>query len=271
MINLKKILLVGTGGTIGSKKDDSIALHAPFKILDYYDNNDNVVFETQSPFTILSEHMNLDYWQQLIDYLNKIDFDSLRGVILLHGSDTLAFTGALLSHLFYDKRIVLVGSNKPPEDELSNAANNFKEAVSHILNSNELGVFISYDGLIEAYAATSADCRDRFVKADVAFSPTKKQHFVKKNILIIYPYPGISYENFELKNVDAVLHAMYHSATVTKDTTMFCDKCKERNIDFYYVTTKKQAEYETAKNLSPILLGSTMENAYAKILLEKTK
>lgn len=39
-----------------------------------------------------------------------IDYSTYRGVVLLHGSDTLTYTTALLAHLLPDKPLVLVAA-----------------------------------------------------------------------------------------------------------------------------------------------------------------
>ena len=38
-IDIMKILIISTGGTIGSKKDDNIHLDAPFKVVHFADKN----------------------------------------------------------------------------------------------------------------------------------------------------------------------------------------------------------------------------------------
>ena len=55
-----------------------------------------------------SEHADLAYLEQLCTYMQGIDYSAYRGVVLLHGSDTLTYTAALLAHLLPDKPLVLV-------------------------------------------------------------------------------------------------------------------------------------------------------------------
>lgn len=248
---MDKILVVATGGTIACTKDESIHLDRPFKILDYV-KVENTEFECASPFVILSENMNFEYWQRLIDFVSAIDFEKYKGVILLHGSDTLGFTAALLGNAFYDKPIVLTASDKPPEDESSNAVKNFETAVEKIAGGID-GVCVSYDGF------------HRAVKGERIESPC----FAPKNVLVINPYVNIDYENYNLDNVDAVLHSMYHSATAPQNVTDFIEKCALRGIPFYFVTENGIADYESAKNFENIIFNSTVEDAFSKMLLTK--
>lgn len=246
---MKKILVIGTGGTIGCVKGESIHLDAPFKILDYV-NTDGVEFDCLSPFTILSENMDFAHWQILADCIADTDFKKYEGVIVLHGSDTLSFTGAFLANLFYDKPIVLVASDKPLEDKTANGIKNFKNAVEYILNGIN-NVYISYDSIYraESKAAIEHPC------------------FRQNNILVISVQVSIDYGNYCLDNVDAVLHTMYHSATAPENVKAFINECKKRGIPFYFVTPNSSADYESAKDFDNIIFNSTLESAYARLLL----
>lgn len=251
VITMKKILLIGTGGTIACVKDSDIHLDRPFKILDYM-SFEGVEFECTSPFTILSENMDFEHWKRLIDFIDSVDFSEYEGVIVLHGSDTLSFTGALLANAFRGRPIVLVASDKPLEDKSANGFLNFRRAVEYILNG--IGsVHISYD---EIYQVPYSD--------DI-----KKTCFTPRNILVISPYININYNNYCLDNVDAVLHTMYHSATAPRNVSDFAAKCKSRGIPFYFVTENSSADYESAKNFENIIFNSTLEGAYAALLLGK--
>lgn len=246
---MDKILVIGTGGTIGSVRADSIHLDAPFKILDFV-HFENTEFDCVSPFTVLSENMSFALWQRLIDYISNIDFKKYKGIIVLHGSDTLRFTAALLANLFYDKPIVLVASDKPLEDKHTNGIKNFEKAVRKIQNGINR-VYISYD---EIYRAEEKP-------------PLKSPVFKNKKILVISPYVGIDYNSYDLRNVDIVLHSMYHSATAPADVQAFIEKCRTDNTEFYFVTDNSTADYESAKDFENIIFNSTIENAYARLLL----
>lgn len=248
---MNKILVIGTGGTIGCVRDDSIHLDAPFKILDYV-QLENVQFDCVSPFTVLSENMSLARWQALIDYICSVDFDKYDGIILLHGSDTLSYTGALLANLFYDKPIVLVASDKPLEDKTANGFKNFEAAVKAIQKGIDR-VHISYDNI---YAVEKNE-------------PLENPAFCPKNILVIQPYVGIDYSSYNLSGVDAVLHTMYHSATAPENVKAFIDRCRAEHIRFYFVTENLAADYESAKDFENIIFNSSLECAYTRLLLTK--
>ncbi|MCC8073820.1 MAG: asparaginase domain-containing protein [Clostridiales bacterium] len=262
---MRKILVVGTGGTIACVQGENIRLEKPFKIFEYVKYND-VEFDSALPFCVLSENMDIKKWKALVDYLNTVDFEKYEGVIILHGSDTLAYTGALLGNIFYDKSIILVASDKVLEDSSANGIANFQTAVEFILTGVH-GVFISYNRLYRAVRTVSAGDNDEFYSVGNYPKIIENPKIHEKNILVIRPYVGIDYSNYNIDNADMVLHTMYHSATCPESVTAFMKKCSQKNVPFYFVTAKSSADYESSAEFNNIIFGSTLENAYAKALL----
>lgn len=263
-----KILVVALGGTIGCIKNKTIDLDSNnLKILDYC-NCDNIEFTGVSPFSVLSENMNFKLWKQLIAFLENAHMNDYDGVIILHGSDTLAFTSSIIANAFSDCNIVLTASDKPVEDNTSNAIKNFNMAAQQILPGAK-GVFVSYDKIMKADCITSADNNDKFVFIEKTIPPLNSRHLNDKNILIVNPYVGINFNNYNLDTVDAVLLSMYHSATVPDSAKEFSKELTAMGIENYFVTHKSSADYETAKDIENIIYSSTIENAYAHLLLKK--
>ena len=262
---MKKILLIGTGGTIACTKGDTIHLDTPFKILDYV-SFENVEFESVSPFTVLSENMSIKIWKRLIDYLSVVDFSQYAGVIILHGSDTLAFTSSIIANAFSNERIVFVAADKPVENEGSNGIRNFNDAVEYLLCEN-LGVSVSYNGIHRADAITSANINDEFCSLELTLPPLNSKIIYDKNILIVNSYVEINFDNYNLDNLNGVLINMYHSATVPDSAKEFSKKLRQKNIPCYFVTHKQSADYETAQGIDNIIFNCTIENAYARMLL----
>lgn len=79
-----KILIISTGGTIGSKKDDNIHLDAPFKVVHFADENliKGVELSFSCPYTILSENMDFSHLQSLVDEIKESDSDNITAIIL---------------------------------------------------------------------------------------------------------------------------------------------------------------------------------------------
>ena len=163
--------------------------------------------------------------------------------------------------------LVLVAAGTPPEAPDSNALPNLDLAVQYLLSGAKDGVQIAYDGLHPAWATTEADCNDRFHHASVPFVPVQAPAFHRRRILQITPHPGIDYGVFDLTGVDAVLHRMYHSATVPEPATAFAHRCKEAGVPCLFVTPKPAAAYVTTAHLPGVWTSTTPESAFAKLLL----
>ncbi len=265
-----KILIISTGGTIASKKDDNIHLDAPFKVVNFADKNliKDVEFSFSCPYTVLSENMDFSHLQSLVDEISRSDTDN---IIILHGSDTLAFTSSFIANLFWDKNIVLTASDKPIEDKAANGISNFNEALRHIIKG-EKGVFVSYDGIFHGDTITSADGLDKFRQTGKPQEKLKNPRLAPRNILVIKPYINIDYNNYNIKGVDLVLHEMYHSATVPEGAKDFAKRCKQSGVPFYFVTPKSSADYETSADiLDMIIFNSTLENAFARFNIKASR
>lgn len=113
------ILLIYTGGTIGMVKAKNGQL-VPFnfnqllkEIPEIKRLNVNIsVSSLKQP--IDSSNMNPKVWKELSDIIYK-NYTKYDGFVVLHGSDTMAFTASALSFMFQnlDKPIILTGSQLP--------------------------------------------------------------------------------------------------------------------------------------------------------------
>ena len=117
---MKKILVLFTGGTIGSITTDGIIdveREGKYAVVEAYKSayGDDVEFECRQVLNILSENMGFSGWEKMIHEINSIDTALYSGVILTHGSDTLAYTSALLGMYFrhFDIPLFIIASNKP--------------------------------------------------------------------------------------------------------------------------------------------------------------
>ncbi|MGN0523429.1 MAG: asparaginase domain-containing protein [Eubacterium sp.] len=263
-----KILVVGLGGTIGSVKGDSIHLDRNnLKILDYCQRND-VIFEGVSPFSVLSENTGFEHWHRLIDYISGINFNSYGGVIILHGSDTLAYTSALIYNAFPKEKIVIVAADKPIEDKASNGIKNFNKAVDCIVSNDISCPVVSYNGIFKADCVCSIGASEELFSIESNLPPVDNRVINDKNILIINPYVQINFDNYNFDRVDGVLFTMYHSATVDENTAKLCAQLKEKGIEYHFVTHRSHADYETSSNIDNIIFNCTVENAYVRMLLK---
>ena len=115
---MKKILVILTGGTIGSKVEGKIintTAASSYRLLQLYNEKyaDDTEFEVIQPINILSENLTPVEWGVLCNCLLELDFEKYEGIIITHGSDTLSYTSALIGTMFENCSIpiVLVASN----------------------------------------------------------------------------------------------------------------------------------------------------------------
>ena len=301
---MKKILVLFTGGTIGSITTDGIIdveREGKYAVVEAYKSayGDDVEFECRQVLNILSENMGFSGWEKMIHEINSIDTALYSGVILTH-----AYTSALLGMYFrhFDIPLFIIASNKPIGEKGSNGLFNFTSAVGLIKEGKYKGVFTLYERVMLPTRVIPADtCRDRFgvygydgfndfsvfsgVSENMLSRPRERifHNDVKfgKRVLFIEGYPAMDFGCF-VPNEDtaAVLYSPYHSATACTDVsegksyalTEFIKRCITKNIMVYICGLKRKVPvYSTVAEIIkagsiPIYTTSAVA-AYMKLLL----
>ena len=243
VIKMKKILVILTGGTIGSRVEGStidVTESSAYELITRYKHSygDKDTFEVLQVMTILSENMRPEIWTKLVAALWNIAWKDYQGVIITHGSDTLAYTSALIGMLFahVPVPVVLTAGNYPLSDKRSNGLANFRNSVELIKVQGIRGVFTVYQNpmgencVYLATRITEADCyQDSFGAfggsvfgymaegelkvCDAPVNPTISQlcefcegrgkltenpPVFQKQIWMIRPYPGLNYNGMDL-------------------------------------------------------------------------
>lgn len=290
---MRNILVVFTGGTIGStasKGRINTDARQSYKLLDLfkqsYSSSNNLQFKTIQPVQILSENLFPSVWEDLIKAIEAENVSDFDGIIVTHGTDTLAFTASALSLYFHSIKIplLLVSSDYPLDHPQANGLINFNCAVEFIEQRDESGVFVPYknqnaDILVHLGSRIASSLQlsgdfisvqsNAFLRFDGTFhqqnttSSTKDKHNqlipnFSTRILLIKPYPGLNYSHFSLDQVDLVLHDLYHSGTACSiadwgenhSLLHFIKKCRERNIGLYLAPAiKTEDAYESTSSL----------------------
>ncbi|WP_138753825.1 asparaginase [Paenibacillus sinopodophylli] len=151
---MKQLLVVFTGGTIGSKKQGSgidVDGAGSYSLIDDYNNGEHQRNDVQlhaiQPLNILSENMTTNDWITLAAAIRRLDLTLYSGLIITHGSDTLAYSAAMMGYLFAGISIplILTASNYPLADERSNGRRNFANAIAFAAQEQLPGVFALYE------------------------------------------------------------------------------------------------------------------------------
>ncbi|MGL5259095.1 MAG: asparaginase [Lachnospiraceae bacterium] len=255
-----KIKVVFTGGTIGSIAKENVVNieeNGIPQLIQMYNNKNRehkIEFDVESVLNILSENITRIEWKKLYEYLISIPSNTYDGIIMTHGTDTLAYTAALFSILLKDINIpiMIVSSDRPLEHELSNGYDNFVAAIDFIKTEGTKGVFVPFkqkettihlggriipvQSFVHNFNSIGNVVYGKmvdglFVRNNHEKNPTKEEleqsFFEKKipfpeetSILCVNPYPGFNYKMIEFsKKPDVILHGLYHSSTacVTKE------------------------------------------------------
>ncbi|MBE6949101.1 MAG: hypothetical protein E7456_04575 [Ruminococcaceae bacterium] len=294
----KKILVILTGGTIcastdafGQRYSDAANVH----IIDGFERGNSpfagrVHFDVIMPTDILSENMTVKTWNILLDaLLNQVDWNAYQGIIILHGTDTLAYTASLLSIVLAGVHIpvCLVSSQLPLNYENTNGHANFRASVELIMNNiapNVYAVYRNSDGVIYTHYGSHllqcANFSDDFFSADAMIvtdaNNAKLQgkayetgtFYLNKMkpllpcVMRIMPYVGIDYAAFSLTGIRAIVHGTYHSDTVcverkggagaysSSSILYLLDRCKSVGVQLFLAPCRPDAyKYESTGDI----------------------
>ena len=164
----KRILLIYTGGTIGMKKDKEKDTLVPFnfdKLLNIIPElkiNDLVLDNISIKNPVDSSNMNPKIWIEIVLIIKKY-YEKYNGFVILHGTDTMAFTACALSFMLegINKAIILTGSQIPINARRSDAKENLITSIE-IANSgkvHEVCVFFE-DKLYKGNRTTKVNTED---------------------------------------------------------------------------------------------------------------
>ena len=277
-----KILVIFTGGTIGSALNDGwISPDGQTKkqLISHYEKayGNDICFATKEPYSILSENLCADNINQLVSVVkDEIDAD-FDGIIVTHGTDTLQYSAAALSFALGSCHIpvLMVSSNYPLDDDRTNGHVNFAAAVEFIKAKAGKGVFAVYrndnhsvyfhkalsllthregnDSLHSFGSKYFAKLTDEgFVVSDKLSQVNETLDFTLckyPQILVVNAYPGESYD-YNLENYKAVILRPYHSGTLdtaNEKFEQFCVSAAKKGIPVFVVNVKEGTTYESSK------------------------
>lgn len=309
-----KILVIFTGGTIGSvaaggtiDTDSGTA----FKLIELFreqqPNQTHIEFDTLQPIQILSENMAPAAWKTIVAAIEAAEPGQYDGIVVTHGTDTLAYTACALSFYFnaLAKPLLMVSSDYPLDHPLANGLHNFICAVEYIRQIGRPGVFVPYRNqrqTMQLHAGTRLACSlqlggdffsvqgkshmqyedGRFTlltpRAPAASVPLQAEF--SERVSMIKPYPGLDYRNINLDGVEAVLHDLYHSGTAcatmqwgeNRSLSAFIERCANQGVAVYLAPAIKSADaYQSTRALieqgAKVVWNMSIEAAYVKLLL----
>lgn len=142
-----RILIVYTGGTIGMIEDPVTKALTPFdfshlmenvpkvKMLDY--EIDNIQFHPP----IDSSDMDVNHWKAIARAIAD-NYDAYDGFVVLHGTDTMAYTASALSFMLENlsKPVIITGSQLPIGEVRTDGEENLITALQIAADRDENGI-----------------------------------------------------------------------------------------------------------------------------------
>lgn len=148
---MKKLLFIGTGGTIASElSGDSLspALTAE-QLLHHVPKVSEICrIDARQLFTLDSTDITPRHWLRMADEIAQ-NYDGYDGFVIAHGTDTLAYTAAALSYLIQNSRkpIVITGAQRPIGFDTTDSKQNLGD--SFLCASSGLsGVLVVFGGQV---------------------------------------------------------------------------------------------------------------------------
>ena len=280
-----KLLTVFTGGTISCSEADGVlspdSQNGSYLLGMARQAGVRDDFETVQPFSVLSENMTAAHLRALRACIAERLGEGYDGVIVTHGTDTLAYTAAYLDFVFgaQETPVVLVSANYPLRDSRSNGLQNFV-AAADFLRTGEKGVFVAYHNTGDRQTTIH---RGREVLPQTPYEDSVFSLFMQPcgwmengvwtrnpdhpqtaqddlsacelngRVLFLRPYVGMVYP--ALPDVKAVLLEGWHSGTLptaTPELQAFCRAAREKGVGVYLTGNRDGFAYESKQQFEAL-------------------
>ena len=233
---LEKVLIINTGGTIGMVHNDPNDPTSPLRpAKDWHEiAKEHPILEKfptdycQLDPLIDSSDMCLEVWVKIGEIIEKF-YDEYRGFVILHGTDTMAFTASALSFMCKNlsKPIIFTGSQVPLQFPRSDALQNLITAIQIAGNEvygvrlvPEVAIFFR-DTLLRGNRARKIDATNYFgfsspnypaigevggdikIIKDRILKPSHEKFYLDKRfsneVIVLELFPGLNFSY--LKNI----------------------------------------------------------------------
>lgn len=144
----KRILIINTGGTLSSVKS-SKGLVPGMSSGDMLEElrmvSKNLELETEDFCSLDSSNIGAEDWTGLATLIARRSYD-YHGIVVIHGTDTLAYTSAMLSFMLQNISIpvVVTGSQLSIANPVADALENCRCGI-HMAASGYPGVFVAFN------------------------------------------------------------------------------------------------------------------------------
>ena len=284
---MARILVTASGGTVSSSVSGGLVkLEAESPIVSYLAGKAGE-FEFISPANYSSENARPEDYRDVLKAVSEAASKSRPdGMIILHGTDTMAYFAQLAARVLSHFAIpfVITGSKIPPDSEGTDAFANIDFAVEQVKEGKSGVVFTTHEGkpsIVPADKVTSPDIygdygiwpdsadtdlsNEKYKKASEAFLAAEKLHRIQ--VIAAAPTPGILDEGF-----DTVLIMCHHSGTADVKLVPKVRKWTAKGIRCFMAPVPRNSNiYESRAMLegagAVALPGMPPEGAWAEALI----
>lgn len=149
---MKKILMIGTGGTIASRQTEHGLAPGltPEDVLSYIPAVKDVCeVHTMQVCNLDSTNVTLEHWKLMVKAVEE-NYTKYDGFVICHGTDTLAYTASALSYMIQNsaKPIVVTGAQKPINMDVTDAKTNLLDSFIYAADDESQNVNIVFDGKV---------------------------------------------------------------------------------------------------------------------------
>ncbi len=208
---MKKILMIGTGGTIASIQTErglrpGLGTEDILQCIPAVREVCHV--DAMQVCSLDSTNVTPEHWKLLVRTVEE-NYEDYDGFVICHGTDTLAYTAAALSYMIRNSRkpIVITGAQKPICMDVTDARTNLLDSFIYAADSSSRNVSIVFDGKV--IAGTRA--KKERAKSHDAFSSINFPYLavIQDGILVRYireePCAGVPEFFYDLKDSVYVL------------------------------------------------------------------
>lgn len=257
---MARLLLLHTGGTLGMAPSGDPSSLAPGLYLDHVlervpELRDLAELQVEVPFNCDSASMEPAQILQLAAQI-RIRAVSFDGVVLIHGTDTMAFTASLLGFLLADlgKPVVITGSQRPLSYVRSDARENLVDAVDLATRGiNEVGIVFGTRWLrgvatdkLSVHRYEAFDSPNLAPLAEIGMDlvihphagkferrvPASVGRSFQSNLTVYRPFPGMYWE-LPAEAARGVLIETYGAGNLPmerEDLLLMLRHCRERSL-----------------------------------------
>lgn len=149
---MKKILMIGTGGTIASRQTEQGLAPGltPEDLISYIPEVTAVCeVSTIQICNVDSTNITPEHWKLMAKTIEE-HYYNYDGFVICHGTDTLAYTAAALSYMIQNsnKPIVITGAQKPINMDVTDAKTNLLDSFIYAADDDSQDVTIVFDGKV---------------------------------------------------------------------------------------------------------------------------